>query len=68
MISLCVTFSSHWIDRVRVDQDTEWAAVDDEPGNEGAELRRSEKVHFKHGDWVRPDGLLPQFIDAQFGD
>ena len=51
-----------------MDQDTEWAPVDDEPGDEGAELRRSEKVHFKHGDWVRPDRLLPQSIDAQFWD
>lgn len=51
-----------------MDQDTERAAVDDEPGDEGAELCRREDVHLKHGDWVRADGLLPELVDAQLGD
>lgn len=56
------------VHRVGVDQDTERAAVDDEPGNEGAELRRREDVHLEHGDRVWADGLLPEPVDAQLGD
>jgi len=31
-------------------------------------LRGREEVHFEHGDGVRADGLVPECVDAEFGE
>ena len=54
--------------RVRVDQRRQWAPPDDQPGDEGAELRGREEVHLEHGVWVGADGFLPEAVDAELGD
>lgn len=56
------------VHRVGVDQDTERAAVDNEPGDEGTELRWREDIHFEHSDRVWADGLFPELVDAQLGN
>lgn len=69
MVSLRIARPArHGVDGVRMDQGAERAAVDDQPGHEGAELRGREEADLEHGDGVRPDGLLPERVDAELGD
>jgi hypothetical protein len=58
----------HGVDGIGVNEGTERATVDDEPGDEGSELCGREDVDLEHGDRVRPDRLIPEFVDAQLGD
>lgn len=53
---------------VGMDEGAERAAVDDEPGDEGAELGGREEVYFEHAHRMRSDWLRPYLIDTQFGD
>lgn len=39
-----------------------------EKRKERPRLVRSEHIDLKHGDWVRPNWLFPELIDAQFGE
>ena len=69
MVPLLVRiFPSYGVNGVGMQQGTERATVDDEPGNEGTELCWREDVHLEHGHWVRPNGLIPELVDAQLGD
>lgn len=54
--------------RIRVDQRTQLAPVNDQPGNKSSELCWGEHVYFEHGDGVRADRLVEEFINAQLGD
>lgn len=56
------------VNGVGVHERAQRAAVDHQPGDERAELRGREEVHLEHGYGVRPDGLLPEGVDAEFGD
>jgi len=47
---------------------TQGAAIDNEPGDESAELRGREEVYFEHSNWVGPNGLFEEAVDAEFGD
>jgi hypothetical protein len=65
---LLIVLACHGVDSIGVNEGTERATVDYEPGDEGPELCGREDVDLKHGDRVRPDGLVPELVDAQFGD
>ena len=54
--------------RIGMNQRTQGAPVDDQPGNEGAELPGVEEVDFEHGDWVGAYGAVPEGVDAEFRD
>lgn len=56
------------IRRIRMDQRAQRAPIDDQPRDEGAELRGREEVHFEHGDGVWADGFVEEGVDAEFGD
>ena len=56
------------VDRIRMDQGTEWAPMDHQPGDEGTKLCRSEQINFEHGDGVRADGTVEEGVDSEFGD
>lgn len=69
MIPLLIrTLPRYGVDGIRVDQGAQRPAIDDQPGDEGAELRGREEVHFEHGHWVRSHRSVPELVDAQFGD
>ena len=53
---------------VGMDQGRQRASMDHEPGDEGAELQRREDVDFEHAHRVRSDGVMPDAIDAEFGE
>jgi hypothetical protein len=46
----------------------QWAAVDDEPWDEGSELRRGVDVHFPHSCCMRRPWGLKDAVDFQLGD
>lgn len=52
------------IRRIRMNQDTQRPPMDNQPGDERAELRRCEEVHLEHGDGVWADGLVEEGVDA----
>lgn len=54
--------------RVRMDQDAQGAVIDCEPGDEGAELGRGEKIDLEHGLRVRADGFVVDGVEGQFGE
>lgn len=45
-------------------QGAERATVDNEPGDEGAELCGSKEVHLKHGHGMWSNGSVPELVDA----
>ena len=51
-----------------MDQGAQRATVDHEPGDEGTKLCRRKEVHLKHGDGMRPNRLILEFVDSQLGD
>jgi hypothetical protein len=51
---------------VRMDKGAQRAPIDDEPGDESAELGRSEDVHFEHRQGMWSDGPIPDLIDPKF--
>lgn len=55
-------------DRVRVDQRRQRAPPDDQPGDEGAELRGREEVYLEHGVRVGADWFFPEAVDPELGD
>lgn len=55
----------HIVPGIRVQQRRQRAAVDDEPGDEGAKLLGGEQVDLEHARVVRADGPVPQLVDAQ---
>lgn len=58
----------HIIPRIRVHERAQRAPVDDEPGDEGAELRGREDVDLEHSDWMRTEGFFEEWVGAEFGD
>lgn len=52
------------LDRIGMDQSTQRAPIDDQPGNKGAELCGCEEVHFEHGHWVRANRFVPETVDS----
>lgn len=51
--------------RVRVHQRRQRTSIDNKPGHERAELRRSEQVHLEHASQMRADGPIPDFVYPQ---
>jgi hypothetical protein len=56
------------IHRIRMNQNTQRPAINDQPRNESPKLRWREEVHFKHGYRVRPNWSFPELVDAELGD
>jgi hypothetical protein len=53
---------------VWMDENVQRTTVDEQPGNEGTELGRSEEVDFEHGDGVWADWAIEDSINAEFWD
>jgi len=53
---------------IRVHKAAQWAAVDDEPWDEGSELRRGVDVHFPHSCCMRRPWGLKDAVDFQLGE
>ena len=54
--------------RIWMNQDIQRAAMDDQPRNERAKHGRAENVDFEHGDGVWAHWLVPEGVNAEFGN
>ena len=68
MISLWINISPILIHTIWMDKSRKRTAVDNEPWNECTELGWCEEVYFEHGDGVGANRLLPEAVNAEFGD
>ena len=53
---------------VRMDQDAQGTVMDCQPGDEGSELGRGEKIDFEHGLRVRANGFVVDGVEGEFGE